>query len=267
MFKRFFALLTVTFLCFQAQAADYNIKGSPQYQAPTLRGSIGLRYWYSQNNSELDTGDLNWNTVDGVSSHTAEIVGELEDLTTSTFVRGYVGLGRNFGGEGDFYTNPSGDLEESALGYVVVDGGWRFASFANEMVRLKGFVGYHYLNDSIDAEDGRTVIEQTRQWHAIRVGLTAEGDISERVSWSFDVAAVPWSHTRVETWESQWTHGVETDLMLNLDLTRNWQVGVGGRYWWLQSNFDRRWVSDGSKAVFEQNYQRYGLLLESRYLF
>ena len=55
--------------------------------------------------------------------------------------------------------------------------------------------------------------------------------------------------------------------MLNFDLAQNWNIGIGGRYWWLQSNFDRRWVSDGSKAVLEQNYQRYGLLLESSYRF
>lgn len=267
MIGRVSLILCACLLSGASQAADYNTPASSQYQASTLRGSIGLRYWYSENHSELDTGDLNWNTVDGVSSHTVELVGELEDLTTNMFARAYVGLGANFGGQGDFYTNPAGDLEDTPLGYVVVDGGWRFADFVNNQIRLKGFVGYQYLNDSIDAEDGRYVIEQTRQWHALRVGLTAEGDIGQRVGWSVDVAAVPWSYNRVETWESEWTHGVETDVMVNVDLTPNWQVGVGGRYWWLQSNFDRRWVIDGSKAVFEQNYQRYGLLLESRYLF
>ncbi|MET1416546.1 hypothetical protein ABVF61_30040 [Roseibium sp. HPY-6] len=267
MIGRVSLILFACLLSGASQAAGYNAPATSQYQASTLRGSIGLRYWYSQNNSEMDTGDFNWNNVDGVSSHTAEIVGELEDLTTNVFVRGYAGLGRNSGGEGDFYTNPSGDLEETALGYVVVDGGWRFAEFANGQIKMKGFVGYHYLNDSIDAVDRNTVIEQRRQWHALRVGLTAEGDVSDRFSWSFDVAAVPWSHNRVETWESNWTYGVEADAMLNFDLTSNWQIGVGGRYWWLQSNFDRRYVFTGEKVVFEQNYQRYGLLLESRYLF
>jgi|GEM_PF-5554580 len=267
MASRFLLFLSVLFFSFPIHAADYGTAETVHYQTSTLRGSIGLRYWYSENHSEIDTGDLNWNTVDGVTSHTVEIVGELEDITTNMFARAYLGLGRNFGGEGDFYIFPSGDLESSALGYVVVDGGVRFAEFANNQIRLKGYVGYQYLNDSIDAEDGRFVAEQTRQWHAIRLGMTAEGDIGDRFGWMVDVAAVPWSYNRVETWESDWTHGVETDVMLNVDLTQNWQMGIGGRYWWLQSNFDRRWVSDGSKAVLEQNYQRYGLLLESKYQF
>lgn len=267
MFRAISALLCFFILPQGGHAADYNSSVPTEFQTSVLRGSIGLRYWYSQNNSEIDTGDLNWNTVNDVTSHTAEIFGELEDTTTNMFVRAYLGLGRNFGGEGDFYIFPSGDLESSALGYVVVDGGVRFAEFANNQIRLKGYVGYQYLNDSIDAVDGRFIAEQTRQWHALRVGLTAEGDIGERFGWMVDVAAVPWSYNRVETWESDWTHGVETDVMLNFDLARNWNVGIGGRYWWLQSNFDRRWVSDGSKAVLEQNYQRYGLLLQSSYRF
>ena len=56
----------------------------------------------------------------------------------------------------------------------MVDGGVRFAEFANNQIRLKGYVGYQYLNDSIDAVDGRLIAEQTRQWHALRVGLTAK---------------------------------------------------------------------------------------------
>ena len=267
MVRAFSALFCMLFLTCGGHAADYTSPVPTEFQNSVLRGSIGLRYWYSQNNSEMDTGDFHWNTVDGVTSHTAEIVGELENRSTNMFVRAYAGLGRNSGGEGDFYTNPSGDLEETALGYVVVDGGVRFAEFANGQIKMKGFVGYHYLNDSIDAVDRNTVIEQRRQWHALRVGLTAEGDLSDRFSWSFDVAAVPWSHNRVETWESNWTYGVEADAMLNFDVTNNWQIGVGGRYLWLQSNFDRRYIFTGEKVVFEQNYQRYGVLLESRYTF
>jgi hypothetical protein len=248
-------------------AEDYKPNKPALYQASTLRGSIGLRYWYSQTHSDMDTGSYDWNSADGVTSHTAELVGTLEDLTTNTFARGYVGLGRNSGGNGDFLGYPSSELDQTTLAYVVIDGGWQFAQFAGNSVRLKSFVGYHYLHDSIQAIDNSAVLEQTRQWHALRVGISAEGDIGERVGWSVDVAGVPWSHNRVGTWESNWTHGVEADAMLNVDLAKNWQLGVGGRYWWLQSNFDRRYLSNGEKVVFEQNYQRFGLLLESKYQF
>ena len=104
-FSAFFCMLVLT--C-TGQAADYTSPVPTEFQTSVLRGSIGLRYWYSQNNSEIDTGDLNWNTVDDVTSHTAEIFGEIEDTTTNMFARAYLGLGRNFGGEGDFYIFPSG---------------------------------------------------------------------------------------------------------------------------------------------------------------
>jgi len=276
MASRFLLFLSVLFFSFPIHAADYGTAETVHYQTSTLRGSIGLRYWYSQSHSDLDTGDFHWNSVDGVSSHTAELVGELEDTQSTAFARAYVGLGKNVDGEGNFRSYPSGPLEETTLAYVVVDGGWRLAQFANDRVRLKGFVGYQFLNDGVKAEESSSILEQTRHWHAIRLGMTVDADITERIGVSFDAAAVPWSYNRVDTpwsatrdesWRSAWTYGFEADAMLNVDLTQNWQVGVGGRYWWLQSNFDRRYISSGDKLVYEQNYQRYGLLLESKYQF
>ena len=260
-------LLPMVLISGTAGAADYNAGAPAIYQTSSLRGSIGLRYWYSRSNSKLDTSDFDVNSTDSVTSHTAELVGTLDDVTENTFARGYVGLGKNVNGDGDFLGYPSTDLEQTTLGYVIVDGGWQFASFANNQARLKGFIGYHYLNDRIQADVGSVTLEQSREWHALRLGLSAEGDLGERFGWSVDLAGVPWSYNKVESWRSNWTYGVEADAMLNVDLTQNWQLGVGGRYWWLQSNFDRRWISNGEKVIFDQNYQRYGLLLESKYTF
>lgn len=78
---------------------------------------------------------------------------------------------------------------------------------------------------------------------------------------------MPWSYNRIESWESNFAYGVEADAMLTANLTPNWHVGVGGRYWWLKSNFDRRYVLTDEKVVFDQNYHRYGVLLESKYTF
>jgi hypothetical protein len=275
MSRKFVFLLSLIFFAGAADAADYNA-GTPElYLTSSLRGSIGLRYWYSRSHSDLDTSDFEVDSTDSVTSHTAELVGTLEDVTANTFVRGYVGLGKNVSGDGDFLGYSSTELEQTTLGYVVVDGGWQFASLANNQVRLKGFVGYHYLNDGVKADVGSRTVDQSRQWHSLRLGLSTEGKLGERVGWSVDLAGVPWSYNQTETWSivkvdpwrANWTYGIEADAMLNVALTKNWHLGVGGRYWWLQSNFDRRWSHTGEKVVLDQNYQRYGLLLESKYQF
>lgn len=237
------------------------------YQTSSLRGSIGLRYWYSRSKSDLDNARYDISSTADVTSHTAEIVGTLEDVTEGTFFRGYVGLGRNVDGSTDFVGLDMDNTSQTTLSYVVLDGGWQFAQFANNQVRLKGFLGYQYLSDDLKASYRSVTVEQSRDWHAIRLGMTAEGDIGERVGWSVDVAGVPWSYNQIETWESDWTYGLEADAMLNVDLTQNWKLGVGGRYWWLHSNFDRRNIYTNEKVVFDQNYHRYGLLLETKYAF
>ncbi|MBO6893440.1 MAG: hypothetical protein JJ866_15970 [Roseibium sp.] len=275
-------LLLSTFLTIQfaqpVAAADPYDAPSDHISTSSLRGSLGLRYWYSQTKSKLTSANSDVYRLDNVTSHTAEIVGELEDTTSNAFVRGYVGLGQNSGGDTSV-RGVSTDLVDTALGYVVIDGGWQFAQFANNQVRLKGFVGYQYLNDDIETA---SVSSQTRTWNAIRLGMTAEGSVSDRLSWSVDLAGVPWAHALYDSsnssiadnWDSNWTYGVEADAMLNLNLTKNWQVGLGGRYWWLRSNFepdhDQSGSNPGNNDVDErhkQNYHRYGLLLESRYTF
>jgi len=264
----FLSLPAVFCLAYPSLAGDVAYPGSPElYQTSSLRGSIGLRYWYSQSRTDLDNESFNISGTSGVTSHTVELVGTLEDTTTNAFVRSYVGLGRNVDGAAEFSGFDMDDYQETSLGYLVVDGGWQLATFANNQVRLKGFLGYQYLSDNISALYQTISVEQEREWHAMRLGLSADGDLGQRIGWSVDVAGVPWSYNRVETWESDWAWGVEADAMLNVDLTRNWQMGVGGRYWWLHSNFDRRYVYTGEKVVLDQNYSRYGVLLESKYTF
>lgn len=267
MTRFFLSLWAVTCLATPSLAADPYPTEATLYQTSSLRGSIGLRYWYSQSRSDLDNARYDISATDDVTSHTAELVGSLEDVTQGTFVRGYVGLGRNVDGKTDVSGISMDETDNTTLSYVVVDGGWRIAQFAGNRVRLKGFLGYQYLSDDVSAKYGTYTVEQSRDWHAIRMGATLEGDLADRVGWTVDVAGVPWSYNQIETWESDWTYGLEADAMLNVDLTRNWQLGIGGRYWWLKSNFDRRNAFTGEKVVLDQNYHRYGVLLESRYTF
>jgi len=94
------------------------------------------------------------------------------------------------------------------------------------------------------------------------MGVTDKGDLGQRFGWQVDVAGVPGAHTKIERLESNRACGVEADAMMNVDLTPNWRLVVGGRCRWLKSNVDRRYAATGETVVFDHNDHRYGLLLE-----
>ncbi|WP_428526646.1 hypothetical protein [Roseibium sp.] len=232
------------------------------YTASTLRGSIGLRYWYSQGSNEFN-GALGTANAENVTGHTAEVFGILEDISTRTSAKTMVGFGKNSNGDQTWVGLESNDWNTTNLGYVLLDGGWEVAKFAGGKGRIKALVGYHYLSDKTSATYfGTQKRAMMNKWHALRLGVAADGELSDRIGWSIDAAAVPWSYNQFDdgfnTLESEYTYGFEADAALNVALTSNWDIGVGGRYWWLHSEYE---------LDQDQTYQRYGLLIESKYKF
>ncbi|MEJ8476027.1 hypothetical protein V6575_18190 [Roseibium sp. H3510] len=231
------------------------------FSTATLRGSIGLRYWYSQASSDVHGANARVET-DNVTGHSVELVANLEDITANTYFKGYVGFGRNTDGSQSYSGTESTAWNTKNLGYLTLDGGWEIMKFAGNSGRLRTFIGYQFLTDELSAEYGGTSFKISNTWHALRLGLSADGTLNDRFSWSVDAAAVPWSYNESDDGfidiESIYTYGFETDAMMNVALTSNWNVGVGGRYWWMHSEYEL----DQS-----QTYQRYGLLLESKYTF
>ncbi|GAA0777578.1 hypothetical protein E1180_16875 [Roseibium denhamense] len=264
-------------------AADLGPNSPMLYKTGALRGSIAVRTWYSRSTTDLNTDDsfgpftgADFLSTDDISSYTSELVFELEDTSTSAFFRGLVGLGTNIGGDANVFGAEADRMEDTVLGYVIVDGGWQLAATADNAARVNAFLGYHFLSDDAETQTGTSDSKWSRNWHAIRLGVGAEGAISDRIGWSVDVAAVPWAYNQLDfeqngvslgDWRNSWTYGFEADAMLNIGVTDNWDIGVGGRYWWLQSNYDLRYIPTSEKVVFDQNYQRYGVLVESKYKF
>ncbi len=232
-----------------------------RFNSSVLRGSIGLRYWYSQSSYDLKVDGTSQVPTDGRSANSAELTYQLEDTSTGAFSRGYVGLGQNTGGDQSYYGLEADGLKSTALKYVTLDGGWQLAQLKMGNARIGGFLGYQYLSDHISARYSSQLFRIDNTWHAVRAGLSAEGDFTSRFGWSADVAAVPWAYHQVQEVTSTYTYGVEADAMLNVNLTPSWQVGMGGRYWWLKSNFEDTIVKH------DDTYKRYGLLVEGKYTF
>ena len=226
----------------------------------TLRGSIGLRYWNSSATSDVSVHGKRTLNSESRPSHSAEIVGEINDMIEGTFFRAYAGLGRNFDGKQSLRGYSANGHKASEFGYAVVDGGWTLAGSSDGPTVLRGFIGYHFLQDEFIGVYRGTERSLQSSWHAIRLGLSATGQLTDKISWSADVAAVPWAYNKPKHAVSAYTYGIEADALVNVSVTENWRIGAGARYWWLQSRYK-------GKPSAEQLYRRFGLLAQSSYSF
>ena len=142
--------------------------------------------------------------------------------------------------------------------------------------RLAAFTGFHYWNESIDAFGAQcnpddvggancgapgsiAVPFSTRAltndvtWSSLRVGFYGEAQLTGRVKLSGEAAWVPYTHMDAD--ESRYLrtgatdlgpvpnvlfdgsgHGFMLESIATFDLTRRFSLGVGGRYWHLESD-------------------------------
>ena len=125
-------------------------------------------------------------------------------------------------------------------------------------------------------------------WHAARIGFTGKIAITDRLSFSAEIAGIPYasvqnkdSHLLRQSFadlgpapnvitNSRYAVGGEAELILNYAVTPNIEIGVGGRYWGLTArNGDvlfgpafNSFNNNNSLNRFDQ--QRYGVLLQTK---
>lgn len=177
------------------------------------------------------------------------------------------------------YTNTlspkvSGDIPTYGtidLGYDV----WRGYTY-----RVGAYAGYNYYRETMGAYgvyqtanpngpfgpnvggplsiDNPPIITQEATWQSLRLGAAAEFNIAPRLKLSADAAFLPYVSVDAQDVHYQGGssvvssvnplsgHGVGTQLeaMLTYDVTDQWSVGVGARYWAM-------WTTDAS---FERSY-------------
>lgn len=246
-----------------AHAADY---GPPPYTPPPpvltedtgLRGSIGIRYWYSQSDATLTNEcDCAW-TADNRNGNSGEIFFDLIDPNYGAFFRGALGLGLNTGGTSNVFGIPYDTVNNTRFGYITADAGYRVGSSQDGNVTGELFVGYQFLNDRISTSFAGLTDAYDAQWHAIRLGVGASVDLGDRFNISADAAVIPWAYNTASNLDSSYAYGGQAQIMADYRFTDSFSAGIGGRYWLLKSKLD-----DG----FDLEYQRYGALLQGKYSF
>ncbi len=166
------------------------------------------------------------------------------------------------------YSSTDSSLHTGNLGYVTLDGGAYVAQGAN--ARLGVFAGYSYLHQTVNAygctqtagnpdvcvpaiPDSTAVITQANNWNALRLGVNGEMEFGKGWRLKGEAAVLPFvslagtdSHwLRICDTTGCFTGGVPEDgtgwgyqleAMLDYTLANRVTLGIGGRYWHMQSS-------------------------------
>jgi len=272
---------------------------------------VGTRLWFSSGkigapqpllgNAPLPStinSRLTYINLDGISGETFGRA----DHASGVFVKGYVGAGaithgdlidEDFPGFGGAYSNTVSPVSGS-LGYATLDLGYTFLKGPGG--RLGAFVGYNYFRQHLDGfgcnqaagdttcvgvDAAFQVFNEDDHFNSLRVGLSTDFWLTDALKFSADAAYVPYT-----TFRGQDDHnlrqlllpemaptgnGVMLESVLNYAVTRNWNVGVGGRYWALNTNTGSVWFDALGLALpttpqlARYNTERYGVFLQTDY--
>lgn len=151
------------------------------------------------------------------------------------------------------------------LAYIIVDGGAYIAETPN--ARLGVFAGYGYLHQAVNAfgctqtatntsvcaggiPDSTKVITQSNHWNALRLGVNGEMEFGKGWRLKGEAAALPF--VKFDGTDYHWLRigtdftggipedgtgwGYQLEVTLDYTLANRVTLGVGGRYWHMQSS-------------------------------
>jgi hypothetical protein len=256
---------------------------SPAAQLHNFTFELGTRYWYSTGRLAKDLYDdprssQNLNsrlTYSGLTGGTFEGFGRA-DTSFGSFIRGFAGFSRLSRGslnDEDFppgiapYSNTSSQQQDGKLAYGSIDFG--LIVVKSERVRASVFVGYGFLNESVNAfgcnqlagnpgicvppiGSGVLGITEESSWQFARLGILGELRVLDRLKLSAEVAWLPYE--QVSAQDTHWLRlgatpgaisgaipengggtGIQIEAIMSYQVSDNVTFGLGGRYWYLQT--------------------------------
>ena len=227
-----------------------------------MRLTLGDPFVAGQINSQVTHANMDSNAGEGF----ARI-----DHSSGFFLKGFLGGGNIFNGklnDEDFppgivpYSNTVSDINNGRLWYGTVDLGWNPWQMPNYKVGF--FVGYNHFYETANGYSctqvatnpdvcfpgevplGTLVLTETQNWDGVRLGVNGVFALIPRLSLTVDAAVLPYvSMTGID---NHWLRpdinplpqaghgwGYQLEGILAYDVTPNFSVGVGGRYWWAET--------------------------------
>jgi outer membrane protease len=278
-----------------AQADD----NGPNLDRPGFE--LGGRYWYSTGRIGYGYyGDTTTSllvsrlTYDQLTANSGEIYAR-GDIPWGVFIKGFVGLGAIAGGhliDEDFppvtfpYSETSSTTSGS-LSYGTVD--LCYSILRQPNFRLGGFAGYGRWNENVTASGctqlasypicqppftiptSIAVINEKDNWNLLRLGATADLMLGEHIRLTADAAYVrALSQKAVD--DHFFTFGVDPasgngngfqlEAIAAYQLTNAFSLGVGGRWWHLNTN-----AIDSFQQLETYSVDRYGAFVQGSYKF
>ena len=238
----------------------------------------------------ISTGQTDWNHATATADPTSELIYEdvnafaLEihgkvPLPQKYFIRASVGLGIEEIGDGNLRDDDFGAgqvltsstdsiIPDTDLFYLTVDVGREVLRFRGEKGSLSLFVGFQYWTEEYEGfgvfdrltgaqsvSTSTPVITNEVEWWSLRVGATGTYKMNDKVSWSADVAFIPYTDMHNED-----SHLLRTDpadlgpvpnIIMDGDgwgfqgeigvvylFASNWKASLDFRYWALFSDGD-----------------------------
>ena len=255
---------------------------------------LGARYWYSTaRNGYNYYGDTTTSqlvsrlTYDGLSANSGELYFR-GDVAWGFFLKGLIGVGAINSGhliDEDFppgidpYSRTSSNTTGS-LNYGTIDLGYSLLRHPGG--RLGAFVGYGRWHESINASGCRqtaanpdicvpalpasvAVIKETDNWDLLRLGITGDVMLTDRLKFTADVAYIRASQKAVDDHfftfgvdpASGNGNGIQLDAILAYQLTDAFNLGVGGRWWHLDTK-----AIDSFDQLLTYRTDRYGVFIQ-----
>jgi opacity protein-like surface antigen len=249
-------------------ASGWDIEGGARYMF-----SSGRAQWeeaFTATPTWFSSSKLTWNNL---QTNSSEIFGRV-DTPSNIFLSGFVGAGLTFSGgqnDEDFHEPPPDKAYNNTfstnngyINYAVGDVGydiWRNADY-----KVGPFVGYTFFNQyilksgcqQVASSTGNCVVplsnsqligSEAMTWQAMRVGLSGQVSLTDRLKLAADVAYLPYvtylwldDHLQRNAQDLMGGHGigVQTQAVLSYDVTDRLSVGIGGRYWSMWSTSGQR---------------------------
>ena len=242
---------------------------------------------------------LTFNELDAVSGEAFARV----DHKSGVFVKGFLGGGGIHRGnliDEDFpafnaYSNTVSNAS-GHLAYANIDLGYAFLK--TPAAKLGGFVGYNYYTQHINTygctqqagdpvcaagvPPAYPIITETDVYHSLRVGLSSQVMLTDRLKLTADAAYLPYvtfdgedNHNARQFIGPETSHkgdGVMLETSLDYKVTEAWNVGIGGRYWAWNMRDGRAgftFFDPAAPAATPQlarfTNERYGVFLQSSY--
>lgn len=260
----------------------------------------GLRYWYNRGNNRYDYfSDASTDTrvsrlnYARLSSHAGELFFRADarrGLIRNFFLKGYVGGGGIGSGllyNEDFmpFVDRYSKTESAVSGrlhYASIDLGYNV--YADDTFRLGAFVGFHSWLEKVNASgcmqtglsaicmpplpESMRVISEKDRWNSFRVGAVVDVNITDRLKLNADIALVSTSQRPQDTHyftfgadpAKGFGGGFQAETGLSYQLTDRLGVGVGFRWWRLNTN-----AIDMYGQLLRYRTDRYGLFGQANY--